>query len=228
MPSVNFSSGNSGNLLYEAVVKVGPGCQQEGAFCQHLGPVVAPVVHYMIPNGYVMERLKPAVIRRRTLIDIETALADYIWCRPALPSTNDTSWREVLAERYAIDVPDWVGRSEPCLVHGDPTLSNALYRENYTSLIMGDPRPPRDYMPQTRETDMGRILQSYMGWEVAAYGYNEMAYSAPFFVTDATLYREALFWCGAAASRIQYLELSRGHRKNILDWCQRTREFCHV
>lgn len=222
---MDFSTGNSGNRLLNAVVKIGPGCQQEGSFCQHLGKEVAPEVYSIIPNGYVMEALQPVKRSPRLLRDIEFTLMTRVWSRPALPISNDVSWKEKLAV-FGVHAPGWVINSIPCLVHGDPTVSNVLVRED--DLILCDPRPPRDFIPQNKETDMGRIIQSLYGWEVAMYGAKPVDFLMPHFMEDPCYRASAIFWCGAAAARIEYLERSRGNRKHVLEWCSYVRKECNV
>lgn len=222
---MDLSTGNSGNLLREAVIKIGPECQQEGVFCQYLGENVAPEVYAIIPNGYVMEVLKPVIRTPWLLRSIEILLEEKVWIRPALPISNDISWREKL-QVFGIQIPSWYKETESCLVHGDPTISNALMRDG--DLILCDPRPPRDFIPQCRETDMGRILQSLFGWESVAYGFNSINYEEPHFMKDEYLRKAALFWCGAAAARIEHLERSRENRYRILEWCRQVRGILNV
>jgi hypothetical protein len=222
---MDFSSGNSGNSLYEAVVKFGDGCRQEGAFCRELGSAVTPHIYSLLPNGYVMEKLTP--FNRRDpnlLLRIEFLLSNRVWHRPAFPVSNAFDWVDCLKD-YGLKVPDWAIPTEFCLTHGDPTASNTLSRNG--ELILCDPRPPRNYIPQCRETDMGRILQSFMGWEMSAYGWEYIQYVPPLFIQSNSLLKKATFWCGAAAVRIEHLEKSRQFpRQSVLDWCERMRFLC--
>jgi len=220
-----FSTGNSGNRLIEAVVKTGTECLQEGSYCQYLGDDVVPKVYALIPDGYVMERLAPAPYTEDLLLRIETLLEHKVWNRPALPSTMDSDWRDHL-RLYGVETPDWVVPTDYCLVHGDPTVSNTLVRG--TTLMLCDPRPPRVFIPQCRESDMGRILQSLFGWEEIAYDAPHIDWWLPKFYRDLVYKRKAIFWCGAAAARIEYLERSRGKRPKILRWCNQIRSICHV
>lgn len=225
---MDFSSGNSGNILREAIIKIGPGCQQEGAFCQLLGKDVCPDIYAIIPDGYVMEKLNevsPYEMEDRNFLNkVVDLLKNKVWNRPAISTTLDTDWRDNL-RIYGVKTPDWVVPKDYCLVHGDPTVSNLLSRNGH--LVIADPRPPRDYIPQCRETDLGRILQSWHGWEVVAYGYKGHHWNKPYFKNDLEEDR-AKFWCGAAAARIQHLELSRMRRENILDWCSTVRRILDV
>lgn len=217
---MDFSTGNSGNKLFETVTKIGPGCQLEGAYCQYLGPKIAPYVYSVFDEGYTMERLQIAPRRKNLLMHIESALSRYVWSRQPVPSTNDrVDWREELKKFAIEEPPDYVVNSRTFgLVHGDPTVSNALERNG--RLIMCDPRPPRAYMPQLIETDMGRILQSYLGWEVVAYGARPVDFDLPLFFYTPDLFRKVLFWTAAAAARIKHLEYSReNQRSHVIRWC---------
>jgi len=221
---MDFKTGNSGNKLQLAVLKTGVGCRQEGAYCQYLG-AIAPKVYALVDDGYILEMLEPARYEHSLLVSITQHLETFIWSRPPLPDTLDSDWREELL-KYGVKTPDWVTEGSPCLVHGDPTASNALRRGK--ELVLGDPRPPRNFIPQTRETDMGRVYQSYFGWESVAYGIPYTKFEEPWFMTNDYMNRRALFWCGAAVARIAHLERSRQSRAKILLWCEETRRKCHV
>lgn len=223
---MDFSSGNSGNKLTETVMKIGNECQQEGAYCQLLGERIAPRVYAIIPNGYVMEKLLPINRYPQLLVHMYRALKREVWSRPALPSSTEIDWRDRLS-MFGIQIPDYVTPTEYCMVHGDPTASNALLRDAHPlELIIADPRPPRDFIPQCKETDIGRLLQSKLGWEVVAYGARPVDFYEP--EMDLDTRRKAVFWCGAAAARIEYLELSRDERPHILEWCKNVRSICGV
>lgn len=219
----DFSTGNSGNTLYDAVVKIGPECAQEGAYCKVLGEDVSPRILSIIPGGYIMEKLSSVERTTDLLLKIETLLEAKVWNRPALQS-SDEDFRDHLSS-FGIEVPDWAMPETFCMVHGDPTVSNCLSRDG--KLILCDPRPPRDYIPQCKETDMGRILQSYFGWESVAYGQLRVNYKKPEFLKNEKYARLAGFWCGAAVKRIKHLELSRGCiRPRIIKWCDSVGEIC--
>lgn len=223
---MDFSTGNSGNKLVYAVLKTGDGCRQEGAFCQYLGADVAPHVYALLDHGYAMEALQPASRYPGLLRDIEWLLEKKVWRRGALPISNEDRWAEEL-QKFGVQMPDYEVIGPSCLVHGDPTASNALTRMG-SQLVLGDPRPPRAFIPQCKESDMGRILQSFLGWEVAAYGAHPMDFDLPRFMGDEVLHRAARFWCYAAAVRIKHLEMSRKPimKTPILTWCDFVMEIC--
>jgi hypothetical protein len=221
---MDFTSGNSGSLLREAVIKTGPEVRQEGAYAQLLGKEVCPEIYALLPDGYVMERLKVPARFPSMLFMASELLANKVWNRSALPVSTEWDWKDSL-RKYGIEVPYWAIPEEYCMVHGDPTESNMLLRGS--DLILCDPRPPRAYIPQCRETDLGRLMQSAYDWEVVAYGAKPVNFHEPDFRNSLERQR-AIFWCGAAAARIEYLERSRDNRRHILDWCQETRMKCNV
>jgi hypothetical protein len=55
-------------------------------------------------------------------------------------------------------------------IHGDPTLANVLYREN-GELVITDPLPARGKIPGLFTVDLGKMLQSAMGWETEMFGW---------------------------------------------------------
>ena len=75
---------------------------------------------------------------------------------------------------------------------------------------------------------MGKILQSYFGWEEVAYQVPPMKYRLPRFWYNFEYQRRALFWCGAAIARIQYLEYKQHNpvRASIIEWCIKVRNHC--
>ena len=182
-------------------------------------------MYTLIPDGYVQEALEPAPRTPDLLLRIEHLLETKVWNRPALPSSSEIDWKDCLKE-YGVIVPDYAIPTEFCLVHGDPTASNTLVRGD--DLILCDPRPPRNYIPQCRETDMSRILQSLLNWEVVAYGSEYVPFDWPKFMNYSYLYPKVQFWCGATAARIEHLERSRGNCRHILDWCLEIRGMFHV
>jgi hypothetical protein len=213
---VEFSSGNSSSRLVNAVLKIGPECTQEGAYCKLLGRDVCPEIYGFVENGYVMEKLVPRSRDKFLLQDVENILEERVWNRPALPSSVDVDWKDRL-KMFGIEVPDWVASEKTCMVHGDPTASNVLLREDQT--LICDPRPPRDFMPQFVETDMGILLQSFYKWEVAAYHARDIYFDEPKFMSHPDLLRKAMFWLRAKALRIAAYEKCGKNRPRIFAWC---------
>jgi hypothetical protein len=78
---------------------------------------------------------------------------------------------------------------------------------------------------------MGRILQSFLGWEVAAYGLPKIKFKKPEFIYDKECREAAEYWCGAAAARILIQEQTRASRPRsaeIRAWASHVMEKCNV
>lgn len=206
-------------------MKTGNECVQEGAYCQLLGADVCPEVYGFHATGYFMEKLYPIDVHEHLLLDIEDLLDERVWCRPALPSSSDLDWREQL-HAQGIAIPNGI-HSTLCMVHGDPTVSNALSSAE-GDLLLCDPRPPRSYVPQYIETDMAVLLQSYYGWEHAAYGWDKTVFVPPRFTDNPTQLRRAMFWLGVKARRIATYEQRGLRRPQVFAWCEEIRSLTHV
>jgi hypothetical protein len=234
---MDLSSGNSGSKLEEVILKTGEGCTIEGAFCRHLGEIVCPKIYDINPQGYVMEKLEQIPRTPDLLRDIENLLERFVWIRPSqyFEVTGQENYIE-FQKSMGIETPNFARPTEFCLIHGDPTVSNAMNRISgdrvlgiNNSLVLIDPRAPNGHVPSAAMVDRGKILQSYFGWEEVAYGEESHSYWQPHFMSDPELKRQALFWLGYHAARIEQLEISRNlNRRNILDWCKQVRKHCHV
>lgn len=224
---MDFNRGNSGSDIRAAVIKRGPECLQEGAYCQVLGPKVTPIIYGLLDDGYCMEFLEPAVRNSSLLLRMEELLYDNVWSRPSFNyEVTGQDWKDY-HRKFGLEIPDRIDPTEFCMTHGDPTVSNTL--ERGFDLIICDPRPPRFYVPQCRESDMGRILQSYFGWEQIAYDEDHIDYQLPRFWHIKELRAKALFWCSAATCRIQSQEQNRPNsRYRIIEWCKNTRQKCSM
>lgn len=185
---------------------------------------MAPLVYGYVEDGYVMEPLYTAPRTAGLLRWMEDVLENRVWNRPAIAIANSNRWREHI-EFLGVEVPDWIEPTEFTLTHGDCTASNAMLRGD--QLIIADPRPPRVYVPQCPETDIGRLLQSAMGWECAAYGVIPVEFVAPM-AWYRYPHRQAkyLFWCGMAITRVLHKELAEQKRPHVIAWCERSREVC--
>lgn len=218
--------GNSGARIIETVTKWHSDAMIEGAFCQHLGEKVCPRVYTTASGYYTMEKLGEIPPRPTLLREIERALEEYVWARPT--QNYDVSGQMDFLEFHrsmGIDTPSWAIPTEFCLIHGDPTVSNAMTREEDNRLILIDPRAPNGHIPSWKTVDMGKILQSYFNWEVVAYGSKPVDYILPKFMQDEHMLREAMFWCFYHVSRIEQHERARNwNRTNILDWCEEVKE----
>lgn len=66
------------------------------------------------------------------------------------------------------------------LVHGDPTFDNVMFRESTGDMVLVDPLPSLitgPAIPDLRCVDLGKMLQSAVGWEAVRYGDPEEGFS---------------------------------------------------
>jgi len=222
---MDFVTGNSGSLLLPAVFKTGPECLQEGAYCEVLGKDVTPRILCLTTDGYVMEKLEKAARHPDLLCQITELLKKRVWSRPSQDyDVAGKSYKDHHKE-LGLEVPDWAVPTSFCMTHGDPTASNTLLRNG--QLILCDPRPPRAYVPQCRESDMARIMQSYFGWEVAAYGEPIIRYKFPDFWLNPSIRHKVSFWLAATTLRIEKFEFSKPKRReSVVSWCREVRIKC--
>lgn len=179
----------------------------------------------VIDNGYIMETADAEhthICMLRTAGRVIDVLETHVWPRP-YPVNWD--WRKefvawaknqhhdtlpMLRELYPPGV-----KSVHHYIHGDPTLSNVVYtRHGRVQLI--DPIAPTGKVPGLREVDIGKLLQSVIGWEHLMYGWPP---PAPYVMTgvahrftDEEL-RRAVFWLGVHALRILPYADKRPHAK---------------
>lgn len=163
-----------------AVVKRGgQEVHAQGLLADYIGQKVCPEVYRFVENGYEMEILVPPYSRERdALSEVYSMLSRDVWPRrpynrfyqdhsgwliPLMTWSNTAPWTtQAIADTYL---------SEPtegyCLIHGDPALSNLMQRQN-GELVITDPMPRLPYrreMPSRKEVDLGKLVQSAMGWE---------------------------------------------------------------
>lgn len=136
-----------------------------------------PAVHYLGRDCYVMERLDTE--RPNGWSDVDVAcdvirvLAD-LWALPWKGRTGSTE-HELYARELELGKP-WVDCfALPWVTtHGNPTLGNVLWRPRLHSaggfdLVVTDPGEPwmagSGRYPPVRAFDLGKLLQSALGWE---------------------------------------------------------------
>jgi hypothetical protein len=214
--------GNSDAEVTLSVLKIGPEEQARGEWVDFLGREVCPEVYKIFDNGYVMEFLEPVRPYEALLLDMENLLETQVWCRPD-PGTN--AWW-LLHLRNRIEMPDPPPATRYTLTHGDCTVSNAMKRGD--QLLIIDPLPPRRYIPNVPESDMGRLIQSAMGWEVLMYGDEIIEYDPPTFWFREKERRLALWWCACLAMRIALFERQRAGREKVLQWTHTVAEKCFI
>jgi len=198
------------------VLKTGRSERERGEYCLELGGDICPHVYGFVEDGYIMETLQRADRDdQRLLIAMERALHRHVWFLPGA----EKDWLTPLRQRIECPAPPDHGPARR--THGDSTVSNAMRRGDRTLVII-DPLPPRPHVAECPEADMGRLLQSALGWEVLMYGDEDMLWDPPEFWFDDQLRRAALWWCGATARRIMIGET----RPVVLAWCVAVAERC--
>lgn len=207
------------------VEKYSPDAYAEARHAEILGTSVCPVIYRTTEFHYYMELLEPVQPFPRLLREIERKLESKVWCREWYQV--EKIWDVNLSDQLGINIPSFVveGNSPYVATHGDPTASNAAWRDE--ELILLDPRPPRPGIPSLAAVDHGKILQSMAGWEAVAYGQPFVHYDEPKFVENGDELRRALFWCFVAARRIRYKELKRKTiRDDVVVWCHNLERTC--
>lgn len=193
-------------------IKRGPGVRQQADYADVLN--VGPNILEVLDDGYVMETCDYDNALRCPLVTLRRVLEKLtlnVWNRAAAP----TDWRTPFIEwayRQPYDplplmnelYPPFSVGPDYVMIHGDPTLSNVVYSRNGRVLLI-DPIKPTGKIPSIREVDIGKMLQSVVGWEHVMFGWPEpMVYIAAGFIKDMSdeeLLR-AMFWLGVHALRI--------------------------
>ena len=151
----------------------------QAEYMRHIGPELTPHVDFHVPGGYVMEKCWPyrASKPEQYVADVVPVL-EQIWRRPTVRGTSHdlgAHYRYVM-ERVRQCMPTYETRvshliqsldlasCRPCLVHGDPTYENVMKRPG--SILLADPLPPQPYMPELAAVDVGKVLQSLLGYEL--------------------------------------------------------------
>lgn len=67
-----------------------------------------------------------------------------------------------------------------CLTHGDPTFANTMHSED--GLVLTDPLPSSDLVPDIRAKDLGKLLQSCVGYERDILGWEYLTAPDPLWV----------------------------------------------
>jgi len=146
---------------------------------------VVPHVREVRPKGYVMDRLRE-VDRSMPYFD-ETWMQminclRLVWSGEPIAKPDWTAHGEkvgrlcktylgtgaaVILVALRLEV-DWDAVPH-CLTHGDPTFDNVMLNDS-NHLVLIDPLPGTPAVPDVRAVDIGKILQSVVGWERARYG----------------------------------------------------------
>lgn len=174
--------------------------------------------------GYQMEPLVSAPIwaldHHIVLHQLVGILDQYIWSQPAevwwsrhafndkISALLDTFKLDDVIRSTLLRLRDSVDWSAlpTCLTHGDPTLDNVMFRPATGELVVADPVPATPAVPDVRAVDLGKMLQSAVGWERVRYGgYSSGARFGPAAVrthaVDANEWRATVLWCAVHVLR---------------------------
>lgn len=138
-------------------------------------------------RGYAMEKLSEPP---RAVLDGVRVLAGMgnslkrIWGQPAEIFFNKDVHRDKIFDLANVYLEPYDRRTlgfwfsaiewpleTTCLTHGDPTYDNVMLRSGDVVLI--DPIPASAAIPDMRSVDIGKVLQSAIGYEAMRYGEDE-------------------------------------------------------
>ena len=165
-------------------------------------------------NGYTMEKLNPLprnIIDHKALaVEMALALGKEVWDEPAEVEFDENAHCDkvfALAGKYLgeddrrmlwhwFSSIDW-SKQDRCLTHGDPTFENVMLRSNEKVVII-DPVPATPAVPDLRLVDVGKVMQSVVGFEAIKYGAEERFRLTMhdaleiFYVNDSSA---CMYWC---------------------------------
>jgi hypothetical protein len=174
--------GHSGAVIQavaRGVRKRAEGILHQAIYVMALGRGVCPEVRAWSTDGdwYDMERLSEVRVpvdstEMLQLLDrARSLLAGAVWSQQ--PFYSDFGWYVRLHRWCDLNAPWLVAELDElyagpparsvCRIHGDPTLANVMRRG--LDLVLIDPIPPGGKVPALREVDVGKLLQSAIGWE---------------------------------------------------------------
>lgn len=160
----------------------------QGKYLRKLGGSHVPNVARVYHNGYDMEMLSaPSPLFSMSaeyLVDgYLEALQNGIWGEPmvemdhaehlrkltTITTASDVAMEDDYDTMFAIysDMIDW-SSLEMSRTHGDPTFDNLMWRGG--ELVIIDPIPPTLAVPDLLVVDLGKIMQSLVGFECVRYG----------------------------------------------------------
>lgn len=230
MPMRKGWSGARIEIQESRVVKHGERVYTQAAYCRYLGTNVCPEIYDFTKEWYSMERLQEPDPGLYLAIfhAIKATLVSEVWNKGE--PRNGDSWRAELLD-FAFGMGFKVGRFLDRLypekelhgcIHGDPTLSNAMMRPP-GRVILIDPIKPMGKIPGFREVDIGKMLQSAIGWETQTMGWeidSTMSLDIIFEGENNLTIQRAWFWCAVHLMRI----LAHGPYNpvdNVVDeWCR--------
>lgn len=219
--------------------------EMQAEWCRLLYPVT-PFVLDSYGGSYIMERLEEPFLLDYAgttavlalLDDARKLLTKMVWCNSVRHHTEN-DWRSDLCAfirqtKNMADIDSMLGILYPrntgidlCqMIHGDPTLSNMMMRGKRLCLI--DPLMYSDKIANHWTVDVGKMLQSAIGWEIVTLNWK---YSIKECVTFLTYDLETLellqvwFWCMVHCVRILPYT-SRNSREN--KWARHCASIMHT
>lgn len=240
------TSGASITMFDDYVIKSGQGkvgqridaqadWLQEFATSEYVVPVLSRA-----PGLVVMPRLQRIVTMSdvyRVQLRIIGALDD-VWDRPAKILEPEPYLRDLVyfesqaAEYFGIDVMERMSEMESgikwgdlprCRTHGDPTWCNTMLHPN-GKLMLIDPIPADERVPDIRAVDLGKLLQSCLGWEIVAHGWR-LKFSADAWrwvyieCNDDNEWLATKYWCLIHLTRlVPYFQ----DREDVVKWASET------
>jgi hypothetical protein len=219
---------------------------QQARQCENLYPLTPKVTGTWCTeneDGYIMEKLEEPEEPRYgdhslwvlgTLARMRAMLHGEAWAKPLRQSDSwvdlMNTWIGRIAPSYLITKLQWMLHTyfedklvSGCTIHGDPTLANVLYRKN-GDLVISDPIPPVGKMPSHYTVDLGKLLQSAIGWETLLYDwrYNkDTAIASVLRTYSKPVQAKAWFWCAIHCLRILPYSLE----KRIEQWAITNAEY---
>lgn len=158
---------------------------KQGRWLQVHACQALPQVAYVGIISYAMECLTDVPVRLigelRLLAGVHSRLERFIWSQPAEVKFDPDALTAKLLDLPLDEIASmpkrlaWLNaeiewdKLRTGLTHGDPTLENTMLRG--TDLVLIDPTPATLAVPDIIAVDLGKMLQSVIGWEHARYGW---------------------------------------------------------
>ncbi len=202
-------------------------------------------------EAYSMEVLAelPMTATDGTVIAIDTLrrtramLWSMVWSKPYRPVPTTDDWINKLREfimifghpNYQKDYRALLNElfvERPLvsysMIHGDPTLANTMIRTGplgtLAMLVICDPIAPKGKIPPHFTVDLGKLLQSALGWETQQFGWRYSIHRCIKTVLEGydNLERaRAWFWCSIHCLRILPYAKGEAHA-----WAKDRAELC--
>lgn len=221
------------------VIKIGLGMAEQARHCMKMRGIAPKIFHYSehlygADSYYVMEKLQEPDYATDPQWAEDTLCAmvqmlRHIW-RLSTPRYEQPGWQAQLTkfclEQGVFDVTklmhelqfDDLPLGAPESMHGDPTLANVMLRNG--ELVICDPIPAGGKIPAHWTVDVGKLLQSAIGWERHLYGMpieRDACVRAVLGDLDELHQRRCWFWCMVHLLRI----IPYAHSTCTAEWCYR-------